>query len=302
MPTINPYRYVADHWLGRQSLTWSFWVNLVLLRFVIYVAQMWLRPAEGGDYSDARPAVLILAAFFHLVLFVWQVVGVVCAGEVHIRRRGSIANMWGAQAGILIAFWFTASLALEAWQMALPVPVEDDFVERMQRERAASYRIDVPADGRTVSISGTIALGITRSFSNRLKRHPDVQTVMLASDGGNIFEARGLSKLIRTNGLDTLVERQCNSACTTVFVGGRKRTLAEGAVLGFHQYRVEADYAVLGTNPATQQQRDRALYSEQGVKAWFLEKMFNAPPDRLWFPSTQELLSSGVVNHIRVRD
>ena len=291
-------RYVTDHWLGRHSLAWSFWVNLVLLRLVIFLGQMWLRPSSGEDYSGQQPIVLATAILFHAVIFVWQVVGVLRAGEAHIQKRGSVANAWGAQAGILVAFWITATFAFEAWQATLPVSVEDDRAERVRLQHEESYRIDVSSDRQSISIDGAIALGITRRFSRLLKQNPGLQFVILTSDGGNIFEARGLAKLIRTNGLGTHVESYCDSACTTAFIGGHHRTLVKDARLGFHQYRIDADYLVYGADTESEQLQDRASYAERGVKSWFLDKMFSLPADQIWIPTPEELLSAGVVNEI----
>ncbi len=288
--------YLVDHWQGRQGFTWSFWVNLAFLRMAITAAQEGLRPDSGGDYSAYGLHVFGLAVLFHGVVFVWQTVGVLRAGEAHIRDRGSMANVWGAQLGILIAFWLTASYAFDSWQMTLPVSSENGFAERMDRERAGKYRIDASADGLTLTISGTVELGITRKFATWLERSPHARTIALNSAGGNIYEARGLSKLISERQLDTLVETQCSSACTIVFIGGANRSLGRSARLGFHQYRIDADYDVLLADPGGEQERDRALYAARNVKPWFLAKMFERGGDDIWFPSRDELVSAGVVN------
>ncbi len=301
MFTSNLFRYVADHWSGRQSLAWSFWINLVLLRLLVFFGQSLLRPAEGHDYSDRQPLILAVAIFIHAGLFVWQIVGVLRAGEAHVRTRGSIANVWGAYAGILIAFWLTASFAFEIWQTTLPIPAEENFAERMELEHASKYEIKVSSDENSISIDGTIALGITRNFALWLDQNPTIRTVILTSDGGNIFEARGLSKLIRSNKLDTFVKRRCSSACTTAFIGGRHRSIRHGGQLGFHKYRVDADYTVLAANPEAEQERDRALFAKQGVESAFLEKIFSLPADQMWFPSMQELVDGGVVTEIKSR-
>jgi hypothetical protein len=292
------WRYLADHWQGRQGFAWSFWVNLVFLRAVVVFAQEWLRPAKGGDYSAQTPLVLGLAFLFHGVVFVWQVVGVLRAGEAHIRDRGAMAIAWGAQLGAVIAFWLTASYAFESWQMTLPVPGEDNFLERMDREHASKYLIEVSVDGRTLTISGTIELGITRNLARWLEQYPETRTIALNSHGGNIYEARGLSKLVRNRQLDTLVEEQCISACTTVFIGGKHRSLKRNARLGFHQYRIDADYHVLIADPAAEQERDRELYAASNVEPWFLAKMFERGAADMWFPAIEELVGAGVVNEI----
>ncbi len=293
-----PMSYLADHWFGRQSFAWSFWINLVALKLIILLGQIQFSPAEGMDYSDQRLPVIGLVILFHGVVFVWQVVGVLRASEAHIKVRGSMANAWGAQLGVLIAFWLTATYGFSAWQSTLPVPVEDDFAERMLREHASKYQLELSADRATVTMTGTIELGVTRNFTKLLDLNPNVRTVVLNSAGGNIYEARGLAVLISARGLDTRVDERCSSACATVFIGGRHRSMEKSAQLGFHQYRIDADYTVYNANPQAEQERDRALYAKAEVKEWFLNRMFNSDSSQMWFPAAEELLAAGVVNEI----
>lgn len=290
--------YLSDHWHGRQGFAWSFWINLVLLKLVILLGHNWLSPAEGTDYSDRRWLVIGTTILCDGLVFVWQVVGVLRASEAHIRVKGSMANVWGAQLGVLIAFWLTATHGFSAWQSTLPVPVEDNFAERMEREHASKYAIELAADRKSIVITGTIELGISKSFAAQLDQHSQVRTIVLNSAGGNIYEARGLSKLIRSRGLNTLVEVLCSSACTTAFIGGHHRSMSKTAQIGFHQYRIDADYTVYNANPEAEQERDRALYAQSKVTAWFLDRMFSSDSSQMWFPTAEELLEAGVVDEI----
>jgi len=290
--------YVADHWYGRQRFAWSFWVNFVLLRVLVFLIQDFLSPAKGSDYSTHTMLVFSLIIFFHGIFFVWQLVGVIRAGEAHIRAMGSLANVWGAQLGSLIAFWLTATYAFGAWQMTLPAH-DDAFTQaRIEVERASKYSFVPSADGLQLVLTGSIELGISKQFARQLKQNPALQTIVLTSPGGNIYEARGLSKLIRENGLGTLVKSQCSSACTTVFIGGITRELMPNARLGFHQYRIDATYSVFNADTSAEQKRDRLLYAAAGIQLWFLEKMFESRSDEMWFPEIDELLDAGVVTRI----
>ncbi|MGR6429627.1 hypothetical protein [Rhizobium sp. PAMB 3182] len=286
--------YIRSHWRGEQGLWWSFAVNLVLLRALIFLAQWLLRPAKGDDYFDGRIAVFLLMFLFHGVVLVWQVVGVFRAGEAHIRSNGSIAAHWGAQLGVIIAFWLTISYAFEAWQTTIYIPKGESFAARMERERMSRYQMIVDDEAGVVSLVGSIELNATRRMRELLEGHPGIKTVTLASEGGNIFEARGLAKLIRERGIDTRVDGDCTSACTIIFIGGAQRIIGPGGRLGFHQYRVDAQYVVLGNDPAKEQEKDRGLYGEAGVAPAFLSQMFAKGAADMWFPTTAELLDAGV--------
>lgn len=298
MSTEKVGNYIADHWYGRQGFAWSFWVNLVLLRTIVLLMQDFLGPAGDGDYSTQSTIVVSLAILFHGVLFVWQLVGVLRAGEVHIRAMGSMANVWGAQLGALIAFWLTAAAAIGAWQMTLPAPDDENSQARIEAERAAKYSFVPSVDGLTLVFTGSIELGISKQFATQLKRNPKLQTIVLNSPGGNIYEARGLAKLIHENELNTIVIEQCNSSCTIVFIGGIRRELTPNARLGFHQYRIDATYSVLNADASAEQERDRLLYAKAGVKPPFLMKMFESHSDEMWFPEIDDLLDAGVVTGI----
>ena len=298
MPAEKTGNYIADHWYGRQGLAWSFWINLVLLRALIFLMQDYLSPAIGNNYSTWDILVFALAFFFHGIVFVWQLMGVYRAGEAHIRAMGSLVNVWGAQLGALIAFWLTATYAFGAWQMTLPVTDDDVSAAHLEAERAKRYSFVPSDDGQELVFTGSIELGATKTFTQLLKQNPALQTIILNSIGGNIYEARGISKKIREYGLGTRVVSLCTSACTTIFIGGITRELTSKARLGFHQYRIDATYDVLNADTNAEQNRDRMLYTASGVKPWFLEKMFESRSDEMWFPQNHELLEAGVVTQI----
>lgn len=286
--------YFADHWKGRQGLAWSFWVNLVLLRLIVTGVQEWLAPAKGQDFSDIRWLVVLIALVFHGLLFVWQAVGVLRAGEAHLRHTGAMAPVWGVQAGTITGFFLALIYGLGAWQMTLVVPDDSAIFVEIEAERASRYTLGIGADGQTLMLEGSLELGITRAADRILAANPGLRRVILNSPGGNIYEARGLAQKFRARGLTTIVTDECSSACTTAFIGGTKRLIAPGARLGFHEYRVDADYEVPLADPASEQRRDRALFAGAGVAVWFLDRMHGASPEEMWFPPRDQLFASRV--------
>lgn len=286
--------YILGHWRGEQSLLWSFGVNLVGLRAAIFLVQSLLRPGEYQDYYQQSAIVLALAIFFHGIVFIWQAVGVFRAGENYIRDHGAIAVHWGAQLGVIVSFWLTASYALNAWQMTIDVPDYVDYEAKWQSEREAQYDLS-REDADTLRIRGTLELGITKRLAALLAETGAPRRIILSSVGGNIYEARGMAKLFKEKQVDTVVDGECSSACTTAFIGGKTRWLGAGARLGFHQYRIEANYVVLGSDPVAEQKRDETLYLQAGVKPDFVAKMHSAAPNAMWYPTSEELLNAGVI-------
>ncbi len=264
------------------------------------MVQEWLRPQQGQDFHKYRVLVLLLVLCFHGVLFVWQAVGVIRASEAHNRTSGSMAPIWGAQLVLVVASFWVMTYAIDAWHMTLPVPDSLRLQSEIEAERAAKYRIEPTSDGRSLTLTGSLELGITGHLKNQLKAYPDVEQIILSSTGGNIYQARGLSNTIRQNGLNTLVISECSSACTTVFIGGIKRQLTPGGKLGFHQYRIDADYAVLNADPLREQNRDRAAFLQSGVAVWFLDKMFDSQASDMWYPELSELIDAHVATDVAI--
>ena len=272
-------------------------VNLVGLRVLIFAIQEVSQPGEYQDYHHVATAVLVFAFFLHGVVFVWQAVGVFRAGEAYIKHHGAIASHWGAQLCVIIAFWLTVSYALSAWQMTIDVPEFRSYADKMELDRASKYRIALEGDG-IVLIKGTLELGVTKRLVAILADDAGIREIILSSEGGNIYEARGLARIFREKGLATTVADQCSSACTTAFIGGKERQLKSGGRLGFHQYRIEADYVVLGADPKGEESKDRGLYLAAGVKGSFISRMHSATPEDMWYPDPKELLEAGVITSI----
>jgi len=289
---------VTGHWRGAHGLAWSFWINLVLIRVLVSVAHEWLRAGAGPDIHEHRMLILLLAFIFHGILFVWQAVGVIRSSEAHNGISGSMAPVWGAQIVLVVTSFWVISYAIDAWNMALPVLSPPADQSDLGAERASRYSIEPTPDGRSLTLTGSLELGIAAHLKTRLKEYPDAQQIILASTGGNIYQARGLAKTIRQNGLNTAVITECSSACTIVFIGGIERELASGGRLGFHQYRIDADYVVLNSDPLKEQNKDRAAFLQAGVAVWFLDMMFDSQPTGMWYPKLTELLDARVVTGI----
>ncbi len=281
---------MLSHWRGQQGFMWSFWVNLVGLRLAVFAIQSAFYPDIGHDYTAYAIEFLLFAAFAHGVVLVWQIVGVLRAGERFISSGGSFVNVWGSYLGLLIAFWISLSFAFEIWQWTLPYPGKNQ-----QARRVDQFEFAIDKTGTIAHISGDIGFGITRKFRAFLKKHPDIKMVVLNSSGGNVYEARGIAKLIRDREIATRVEKLCYSSCTTIFIGGKTRSLAKSATLGFHQYRMAVEYQVGLVDIEREYIQDRALFLSAGVKSSFVDKMFAYKPDEMWFPNIEELRRAGVV-------
>ena len=163
------------------------------------------------------------------------------------------------------------------------------------------YVLTIDAPAQQLRMTGGLDYGISKAVEALLEENLDVESVVLSSPGGQIYEGRGLARLFIKERLDTYVYGECSSACATAFIGGEKRTLGPLGKLGFHQYRTDRTHykkAVLFFDPVEEQQRDRALFQTRGIGARFLDEMFQQNANGIWFPPQQALLETGVVHSV----
>ena len=285
--------YAVDHLRGKHPLWQSFWLNGVGVRLAVYaLILMVLRDAPIAIWA----AVVLVGA--DALCLLWQSVGYFRAAEGRLRDTGSMLPTWGGMIALIIAVFVVGS---QWWALGLATrPVDDglSFAERKAQERQAQYQIIRQPDG-SLLFQGQIVLGVTKALSKELAQGPAPKRITLSSEGGNVFEARGLAKLITTHGLHTQVDDACSSACTLMFIAGSQRQLGPDARLGFHSYSLEDAQRLPGFDIEAEQSRDRDFMLGQGVSAEFIMRVYDTPSSGIWFPERALLRQSGVVTQGR---
>jgi hypothetical protein len=214
------------------------------------------------------------------------------AGDRHVAAHGGTAPIWGGYLFFLIAGWLGVVLWWGVFLSALTPPETESYADQQARERAALYSL--VAEGTRLVLTGEITFGVKETVSRLLRANPDLRTLVLASEGGHIYEARGLAFLVRDHGLNTRVETECSSACTLVFIAGQRRELGAKARLGFHQYAVGQGGVLPNLDPVAEQEKDRSFFEAQGASQVFLQRMFEAPSQGMWFVDAKEALDFGL--------
>lgn len=216
-------------------------------------------------------------------LFVWQVVGALRAMSRHQRNTPDFLSSVAGFAAILVCI------------PALVWPQLDRIAQRNMPpiKNPINQNTGVTLIPTVVMLSGDIDFVMFDALEDALAEHETLKRVALDSHGGRVFAARAIARLVRENKLDTHVEGMCASACTLVYIAGQTRSLGPSGRLGFHGYASQSNIQV---NDATQEEaKDRATFLARGVSAAFVDKMFQAAPQDMWFPSAQELLEAKVV-------
>ncbi len=290
--------YLRDHWHGRHSLARSFWVNFVLLRLLVEGLERLIQPPTLVEPQSLAVASVALFVLGQLVLYPWQVVGLVRATNAHIKHLGSMSAALGVHLTIAVSLLLVASSAFSTYQNLFLYA--ESYRESLanRQPRVPDYRFKLVEADKGLHLSGPLDPGITRDLRAFVEQKPQVVRIILESDGGHVFEARGLAALIQEKGFDTLVESSCKSACATVFIAGRIRSLTPDAKIGFHQYELQANLPTALIDVEAEQRKDRLFYQSQGVGEAFLERVFDRPHEEIWEPSSQELVDAGVAHRI----
>ena len=260
----------------------------------IEIAQQFLFPPYIEDEFAVTSAVVIYLVVAKLIIYPWQVVGVLRASSRRIRTDSGRAWANVAQIAVVASLAATLVTALETYQ-SLQI-YKQDLIQRAIPPEEPEYSLDLIEGGTLIHLRGPFQIGITSKVEELIDRNPGVSGIILDSEGGQIYEGRGLARVITEHGLRTFSLDHCLSSCTTAFIAGTKRTLGTKARLGFHQY---ITYSIIpSVNIANEQAKDMAIFVQQGVSPQFLEKIFNQPPEGMWWPEIDELLDAGVVQQI----
>jgi hypothetical protein len=173
------------------------------------------------------------------------------------------------------------------------VPAEiSDLISNMQEDPQWGERGVRRVDDTQLEIFGAITRTVVLELNVMLADSNRISTIRFNSTGGRAIAALSVRDIIRSRGLETMVADECMSACTTAYLGGQRRWIAETARMGFHS-------AALGMGTlegANARLRDEA--AKAGVADWFLDKAYSTPPNSMWFPSLEELRAGGVVTDV----
>ena len=155
----------------------------------------------------------------------------------------------------------------------------------------------------TMAFKGPLSPGAAERLIDLLEDHPEIDTLVLSSQGGSEEEAYKIADYVKEKGLKTWVpvRRMCLSACTPIFLSGSEQTL--DGQLGFHtgQFFLNDPYQIkdLETDKKTIQeamfQNDQfmmkrvKLFLSLGIKLELIDAMIEAKGDFLVFSEMDEL-------------
>lgn len=145
---------------------------------------------------------------------------------------------------------------------------------------------------------------------------PEIKILVISGLGGSAQAAFSIIELIERNQLDVIAQGRCISACSTIFLAGKNRYLARGAVLGFHAPYLmpEGERAYFERNRERRGWNDvfdyvPSVYSfgvsaavrrfkyflERGVDIEFIIESLDTASDEILEPTREQLFKAGVL-------
>ena len=216
----------------------------------------------------------------------WQIVGTVRTLIRHIKDRKKVIFSLFIIIFLLLELTLFSRILFLSQQKLI-----DGVYLSVSSYDKGGYEVTVDESyENAILVKGEFNRGISKELEKVLENNPQTKTIVFNSPGGLEYEARNVSLIIKERGLNTYVPVYCVSACTSAFIGGKKRQISSKALLGFHR-----GSSALYKNEYTKDEiKDRLydtikFYKQQGIDKEFVKRFYRTPPEEMWYPRIQEL-------------
>lgn len=288
---VDSGNYFINHWRGNHSLALSYWINAglictVISTIVIATAQSFFVKMTSLQSMSIMAVFLII---FSLILTIWGLVGVWRSARYSPDRGGS--EFWATAAKVMVTL-STVGIMLQMVGLSRTV-VEYTNLAIGHDPLGDSATLHV--EGNTLSLSGTLTLGVADAFEEILNANSQVTKISLISRGGRVHEARRMSELIHSKGLKTQIDGACESACTMLYLAGKEKILSSDASVGFHSPSLPG---VTDEEIRQSGSHMRDAYVRANLPADFINKALETPSTQMWYPNLRELASVNAVDRV----
>ncbi len=285
--------YILKHWRGEHSLAMSFWLNVLLINICCAVFYLVLVVFPIDNPVVKSQVAIILFFVIIVIIYPWQSIGLWRSASRHAGEKKK--RFWASTAKVLVVFgiFSLTGNVIDSWPM-----YKDLYQTGFGKDEFGNYKVELTKNGELIHMKGALGSGIAKEVKQLVAKNPNVKGIILDSLGGRTYEARKLSKVILINSLDTYTFEGCDSACGTAFISGNKRYLAKGARLGFHQYELLTTSFAPYLDDSPEQKKALKIYQRRGISQDFIDKIFKAKNDEMWYPTIEELLDAGVIHGV----
>jgi GNAT superfamily N-acetyltransferase len=270
--------------LGRVVYYRTVWTVLAL---IVGVGSVSFAVAAGGKITLAHIVIPGILCALGVAFALWQLWLIVAAA-----RRSAHSGGNPRTSGLASSSAFLGVLTIAAVLHGKAVP--------QLQEMWAIYRGDeqlndlmIVVQGQTMLLDGSLSMNAATEVRRTLDAHPDVQIIVMEGPGGRMGPAYEIFQLIRQRRLSTRVERECDSACAVMFLGGVQRSLGPYGRIGFHQ--VGFPGMSRGDMADANRQLERFLTVDAKLDRDFARKVIETPHDTIWSPTPDEMMAAGVI-------
>lgn len=285
-------RFILRHWRGEYSLAVAYWligafVSVISVGIALFTKNL----ALDIPYDPVVIFALSVATWCALaMLLVWHLIGTwrSATWSNPQRRLFTWANLAKLML-ILGALQFGRTIA----RIAIPQTMAIYDIAFNGDRDIPDYRLALAENGTEIAIQGGLKYGLARDLAALLAKSPAVRVISFQSPGGRIGEAEKLFHLIADHGLATVTNSYCLSACTLAFAGGADRWLGANAKLGYH-----AGHFVAATQAQLRDAESRivdAAMARNGTPPAFYAKVDAVSPEKMWYPTRDELLANHLI-------
>ncbi len=272
--------------LGRVVYYRTVWAVLAL---IVGVGSISLAVSAGGPITIAHIAIPAVLCALGVGFALWQL-WLIAAAARRVANSGNPRS-----SGLAFSSTILGVLTIAGVLHGKAVPQLQEMWEIYRGDqRLSDLRIVVGSGGQTMTLDGSLGMNTAADVRRALDAHPEVRTIVMEGPGGRMGPAYEIFQLIRDRRLNTRVERECDSACAVMFLGGAERSLGFYGRLGFHQ--VGFPGMSQGDMVDANRQLERFLTFDAKLHRDFARKVVDTPHDSIWSPTPQELLDAGAIH------
>lgn len=287
--------YFGKHWRGELDLSIAFWINLVLFNIILRVFSSLSVNIPFLEHPQTASRFAIFFLIFTLGLYVWQIVGTWRCSRTYKKKTNKTGFAYFTQFIMVLGVISTVNVLRQDFTL-----YKDAFEISFGKDEFSDYSLTISEDGSKIYLQGGFGFDISKELEDLIKENPGVDMVVLESQGGWVYEGQKVSEAITNYNLDTATLSYCESACTLAFISGKSRYISQGANLGFHAFSTQVydsyDLMVSGQDPLVEWTIE--LFQNQRVSEEFIDTMFQASNEDMWYPTLNELLSANVVGDV----
>jgi hypothetical protein len=282
---------IVRHWRGELPLIISFWGVLFFGWAVTLLGLIYLTDVMADSVPESLFFRGFSLAFPYLTLPIilsWMMIGTWRSACIFIETGGE--RFWAITTKITIVILMLRA-SFDAYQLWVPNIVEGLKLATGIGRAEPIVLLRDKAKTDMVHLYGEIEYGSLSDIVTKHKNNP-FSILVLHSIGGRIEESIKIARFVASSDIETMVNSECSSACTLIFIAGKHQYLEGCALLGFHSAHIGwSSSEVSGVF-------DKYFfdaYQKFDIDEAFIKKVLAVPSEDMWYPNYNELVDANVI-------